>query len=289
MINYIILRLSINTQIYIKEFIESRWCIEEFIYSAKNKRVEYTVEQVKQSCLKNLGDYLCERGRRDFDKKNCPNANNQLIITKRRPLNEAEKLEANKLVRSYSGEMFSIMIEEAEKKTTIVPEENLEVQSVFTTGQSFQNDTYNVQAKITDYGDVEIQETGIFNHKMFNKKCQSKNIYSYFYIMSKCLYIPPCPERRSEYLISDQNGISSCTKLKELRKTKMETKMEIYNDGSMAIKQGAGVLYYVKPNIKGKGPFSVGVTKKLELQIIDSQKVVVWKSTPVIVHDIKEK
>ena len=107
--------------------------------------------------------------------------------------------------------------------------------------------------------------------------------------MTKCRYNPPCVERRSEYLIGDQNGESSCTKLKEMRKTKMEIKMEIYNDGSFTIKKGAGILFYAKPNVKGKGPFNVGVTKKFELQIIDSQKVVVWKSTPVLVHDVKEK
>ena len=288
MINYIILRLSINAQIYIKEFIESRWCIKEFRVGRGGwKKIK--VEEVKQNCLQNLENYYCQKGRSVFDEKNCPDPKNQLIIIKRRPLNEAEKLEANKLVSAYSGEMFNIMIEEAEKKAIIVPEESLEVQSVFTTGQVFQNDTYYVQAEITDFGDVEIKETASNIHVMFDKECQSKNIYSYFYIISKCVYNPPCTERRSEYLISDQNGKSSCTKLKQLRNTKVNIKMEIYSDGSMAIKQGAGVLYYAKPNIKGKGPFSVGVTKKFELQIIDSQKVVVWKSTPVLVHDVKEK
>ena len=65
--------------------------------------------------------------------------------------------------------------------------------------------------------------------------------------------------------------------------------MEIYTDGSMTIKSSGGILFYAKPNIKGKGPFTVGVTKGFELQIIDSQKVVVWKSTPVFIHDVQEK
>ena len=64
--------------------------------------------------------------------------------------------------------------------------------------------------------------------------------------------------------------------------------MIIYVDGSMAIKSAGGIIFYAKPNIKGKGPFKVGVTKGFELQIIDSQNVVVWKSTPVFIHDARE-
>ena len=64
--------------------------------------------------------------------------------------------------------------------------------------------------------------------------------------------------------------------------------MEIYTDGSLAVKSNGGILFYAKPSINGKGPFSVGVTKDFELQIIDSQKVVVWKSNPFFLHDVNE-
>ena len=85
-------------------------------------------------------------------------------------------------------------------------------------------------------------------------------------------------------MIADKNGLSSCVKLKELRKEKKNIKMEVYTDGSMAIKSNGGVIFYAKPNIQGKGPFTVGVTKHFELQIIDSQNVAVWKSNTVLLH-----
>ena len=206
-----------------------------------------------------------------------------------RPLNDTEKLKANNLIRSYSAEIFNLMIEDVQKETTIIPQ-NLIVQSVFTTGQIFNNETYCVQAEITDYGDVEIKGTGSNNnHVILKKECQSLTASSYFDINMKCQYDLPCEERRSEYLIADKDGESSCTKLKELKKEKKNIKLEIYTDGSMAIKSAGGILFYVKPNIQGKGPFTVGVTKGFELKIIDSQNIVVWKSTPAFIHDVKEK
>ena len=95
-----------------------------------------------------------------------------------------------------------------------------------------------------------------------------------------------CPERKNEYLIADKDFKGGCTKLKELKKKKKDIQMIIYNDGSLAIKDtmSGGVLFYAKPNIKGKGPFSVGITRELKLQIIDSQDVVVWNSTAVFEH-----
>ena len=73
------------------------------------------------------------------------------------PLNDAQKSEANALINSYSGEIFKLMIDDANEET-IIPEKKLEVQSVFTTGQVFYNETYDVKAKITKYGDVEISQ-----------------------------------------------------------------------------------------------------------------------------------
>ena len=144
---------------------------------------------------------------------------------------------------------------------------------------------------ITDYGDIEIKEIdSTMNHFIFNKECQ-KNLTSnsLFDLNEKCKINPLCKERESEYLIADKNGESSCTKLKELKNKKKNIKMEIYTEGSMTIKSDEEILFYAKPNIKGKGPFTVGVTKEFELQIIDSQNVVVWKSTPVLIHDIQKK
>ena len=287
MINYMIMKLSINTQIYEQKYTK-KWCI----FETEDRRNIFPhplpLYYVRQKCLENLDCYECVNGRKDFDVKLCPKAENQLAIAYRRPLNQAEKLNANNLIRAYSGEMFNLMIEEIQKKTAPTPDKNLEVQSFFTSGQVFKNESYCVQAEITDYGDVEIKEI-CSTHVQFDKKCENENLYSYLYILSNCLYKPLCDERKSEYLIADKDGKSSCTKLKELRKTKMGIKMEIFVDGSMAIKQGEGILFYAKPNVKGKGPFSVGVTKRFELQIIDSQKVVVWKSTPVFIHDIGKK
>ena len=208
---------------------------------------------------------------------------------KPRPLNDTEKLKANNLIRAYSAEIFNLMIEDVEKETTIIPQ-NLVVQSVFTTGQIFNNESYYVQAEITDYGDVEISVAGTNKtHVIFKKECKSLTATSILDITEKCKFNLPCDERKSEYLIADENGKSSCSKLKELKKEKKNIKMEIYTDGSFAIKSAGGILFYAKPNIKGKGPFSVGVTRNFELQIIDSQKVVVWKSNPVFLHDVEKK
>ena len=278
MINYIILRLSVNSQIYEKRVFDRNDCIrlQRIFYYAK-------IERLKEECNK---DPYCVL---TVNHKACPFDGYLRTYYKRRPLNNAEKFKANNLIRTYSGEMFNLMIEEIEKKT-IKTEENLVVQSVFTTGQVFKNESYCVQAMITDYGDIEIRGTS-YKRKpaLLKKECQSLTASSFFDITEKCQYNPSCDERKNEYLIADKDGKSSCTKLKELRKEKKNIKMEIYTDGSMAIKSAGGILFYTKPNIKGKGPFSVGVTKGFELQIIDSQKVVVWKSTPAFLHDVQKK
>ena len=90
-------------------------------------------------------------------------------------------------------------------------------------------------------------------------------------------------------MVADKDGESSCTKLIEMKKDKKKIQMIVYNDGSLGIKSSGGVIFYAKPNVQGKGPFTVGVTKEFELQVVDSQNVVVWKSTPIHVHNIWEK
>ena len=278
MINYIILRLSINAEIYEKKEVDRKECV----HSLFGARI-FTINKTEmEECNK---DPYCAL---KVDRQACRYTRYLRTYYKRRPLNNDERLKATNLISSYSGEIFNLMIEDVQKETTTIPQ-NLVVQSVFTAGQIFNNETYSVEAEITDYGDIEIKGP-VSNkiHVILNKECKKLTAGSFLDIIRRCQYNPPCVERKSEYLIADENGKSSCTKLKELRKEKKNIKMEIYTDGSMTIKSSGGILFYAKPNIKGKGPFTVGVTKGFELQIIDSQKVVVWKSTPVFLHDVQK-
>ena len=275
MINYIILHLSVNMKIH-EQRTKKMECYSNYPFSQISRI------HTRRSC-----DYRCifKNG-----KEMCGYLGTVRFVHKRRPLNNNEKLRASNLVHTYFGEMFNLMIEDAQKETIKI-EENLVVQSVFTTGHVFKNESYYVQAEITDYGDIEIKEIGsTMYHFIFDKECQ-KNLTSnsFLDLNKKCKINPLCNERKSEYLIADKNGKSSCIKLEELKNEKKNIKMEIYTEGSMTIKSDEEVLFYAKPNIKGKGPFTVGATKEFELQIIDSQNVVVWKSTPVLIHDIQKK
>ena len=286
MINYIIMRLSVNTQIYEKKEVDKI----EYIMLEYCPPTDRSDRSRQWQCINsnNHKRRLCSEDPDCVFIKKPLGGSMKKTFYKRRPLNYAEKLKASNLVRAYSGEMFNLMIEDVQKET-IKTEENLVIQSVFTTGQVFINGTYSVQAEITNYGDIEIRKDGSSkSHVIFNKECENLTIRSFFDFTKKCKFNPTCVERENEYLIADENGKSSCIKLKELRKEKKNIKMEIYTDGSMTIKSAGGILFYAKPNIKGKGPFTVGVTRNFELQIIDSQKVSVWKSNPAFIHDVQE-
>ena len=286
-VNYIILSLTVNVQIYEKKEIDQQWCLTWPLGDA-----------LRKTCTQNPDAFGCFKTK--FDEKTCPKKEDQYTSYKLRPLNASEREQANKLISAYSGEIFSLMIEENEKQIIKIPD-NLVVQSVFYTGQVFSNASYFVEARIADYGDVEIRPTGkrlmIFplvetSHCLLLKTCKNLAFLTYTDVkIKKCEYVPNCLERESEYLIADKNGEGSCTKIKQSMKNKKSIKMEVYNDGSMAVKDGTtgGVLYYAKPKVQGKGPFSIGVTKEFELQIIDSKNVVVWKSTPVNLHFVKIK
>ena len=280
MINYMIFRLTVNTKIYSKQGVDEKFCLipHPSIYHS-----HYTIDEVREACKASLYCFICRYNRFKFDAKRCPNEKYQWTTYKRRPLNNDEKAKAKELVLAYSAELFKIMIEEIHKKV-IIPDEKIEVQSIFTTGQIFKNDSYNVQAEITSYGDIEIKGNC---YELFSKKCLNiTNISLPFIKRSNCRVSPSCDERKNEYLIADKDSGSGCVKLKELKKEKKNINLEIYINGSMAIKdtKSGGILFYAKPNIKGDGPFSVGVSKEYELQIIDSKKVVVWKSNPIYLH-----
>ena len=283
-VNYIIMRLSIIMNIKEKKIPDKKWCILPRQSCPPYYKVgDY--KRLKKLCDKNIWGEICRSYLTTFNIKTCPNEFNQYIIYKRRSFNAEEKMLANKCVSAYSGDIFNVMIEEIEKKT-IIPDKNLQVQSTFYTGQIFKNESYYVQAEITNYGDIEIKQTkNTGNHYLVLKKCKNDKILSFFYVWKKgCLFLPPCDERINEYLIADKDSESSCVKLKEIKEEKKNIQMEIYIDGSIAIKSNGGILFYEKPNIKGKGPFTVGVTKEFELQIIDSQNVAVWKSNTAHIH-----
>ena len=256
MVNYMILSITINAKILEKFEVSEKWC-KYFVF----------------------GDFFKKYA---FDENKCPDKEHQLILYRRRSLNNNEKAQANDLIRAYSGEIFKLMIDQQQESITIP--ENLGTQSVFTTGQVFKNGT-SVQAEITSYGDVEIKaNVPLENHILLTKNCEGKTVVPF---LGGCFYSAPCYERKSEYLVADKDGESSCTKLKELKKEKKQIQMIVYNDGSLGIKSSGGNIFYGKPNVQGKGPFTVGVTKELELQVVDSQNVVVWKSTPALVHHVR--
>ena len=274
MVNYIIMRLLVNIEIYEKKTVEAKICIPNGSYS----------NEIKKSCDISLEDLTCDHYTYRYDeKKGCFRTDQLYIKYKKTPLNDDEKNKAKELVSAYFGEIFNLMIEEVQKNKK---GENLEIQSIFTSGQIFKNETYYVEAEITNYGEVVIKETSMF-HGLLKKECLNMTEKeTYDQIQFGCAFIVQCHEREREYLISDENGESSCTKLKLLKNEKKNIEMVIYNDGSMDIKEGmvGAILYSAKPNIKGKGPFKVGVNKFFELQIVDSENVVVWKSTPVHLH-----
>ena len=203
------------------------------------------------------------------------------VISKRRPLNNDEKAEANKLVLSYSADCFNLMFEELEKKENIKIPENLEVQSYLTT--NFLTKNGNMEAEITDFGDVEIRRSDYKQKASIQSQCENIQDSRFYDSNWDCKYGPPCFERDNVYLIADQKSESTCTKLKELRKEKRSVRIEIYTDGSMSIKDAfsGGVLFYIKPVVKGQGPFNLIVTKHFELQMVDSKNVPVWTYAPV--------
>ena len=295
LINYVILRLSVKVEIKSK-YENKKRC-------SNVKRGGFfmcgNIERIKQACQRDLNDNLCRICSGEVT-NNYYYCNTQTIFTisRQRPLNDAEKSEANNLVRAYSGELFNLMIEENEKET-MIPDKKAYAQATFTTGQIIKNQTYNVVARVMEYGDIEIyklQNPHFLRYDAYyNTKCL-KIAYEKFFKKNKrinfdsiiqkgwCKRDIPCVEKRNEYLIADKDGESSCTKLKELKKEKKMISMEVYSDGSLAVKSNGGVIFFAKPDIQGKGPFTVGVSKDLELQVIDSQKVVVWKSTPVYIR-----
>ena len=299
-ISYVIFRLSVNMKLN-AQYQYTKRCVRPDIADEINI--------VKDVCQ---NDPVCERCRvcsyeLSDDYYKC-NKNTIFTIYKRRPLNDTEKLEANNLVSAYSAEVFNLMIEEVEKESIIV-EKKAEMQASFHTGQIFESPNVKAFAKITEYGDIEIKFKKyirpahhfelkikafystkclkIANEKFLKKIIKNEEM-NYNLLISKgwCKRDIPCEEKKSEYLIADKDGESSCLKLKELKKEKKNINMEIYNDGSMAIREATsgGILFYAKPNIQGKGPFRVGVSRDLELQIIDSKNVVVWKSTPTYIR-----
>ena len=295
LINYVILRLSVKVEIKTK-YENKKRC-------SNAKRGGFfmcgNIDKIKQACQRDLNDDWCRICSGEVI-NNYYYCNTQTIFTisRQRPLNDAEKSEANNLVRAYSGELFNLMIEENEKET-MMPDKKAYVQTTFTTGQIIKNQTYNVVARVMEYGDIEIYKIQnayfLRYNAYYNTKCL-KIAYEKFFKKNKrinfdsiiqkgwCKRDIPCVEKRNEYLIADKDGESSCTKLKELKKEKKMISMEVYSDGSLAVKSNGGVIFFAKPDIQGKGPFSVGVSKDLELQVIDSQKVVVWKSTPVYIR-----
>ena len=122
MINYIILRLSIDTQIARQLKIEKQVCIQPIkIFGIVDK---INIEKEKEECNKVPYCYF------KYDSRICLRYGYLRTYYKRRPLNDDEKLKANNLIRAYSAEIFNLMIEEIQKET-IKTEENLEVQSVF--------------------------------------------------------------------------------------------------------------------------------------------------------------
>ena len=203
------------------------------------------------------------------------------VISKRRPLNSNEKEEANKLVLSYSADYFNLMFEELEPKETIIIPDNLEVQTYLTTTQVITNG--DMEAEITDFGDVEIRKSDYKQKASIQSKCESIQDSRFYDNTWDCRYGPLCFERDNVYLIADQKSESTCTKLKELRKEKRNVRIEVYTDGSMSIKDAfsGGVLFYIKPVIKGQAPFNLSVTKHFELQMLDSKNVAVWTYAPV--------
>ena len=293
LVNYIILRLSVKVEIK-KKYDYKKRCARRISFVCPKD-----IERIKQACQNDLNDSLCKMCSLEVTNfYYVCNTQTIFTISRPRPLNDAEKSEANNLVRSYSRDIFNIMIEESEKET-LMPDKKAYVQSTFTTGQTIVNQSHSVVAKITEYGDIEIYKA----HKRYrlkyavyyNTKClkiayekffKKKEALNFDSLISKgwCKCDIPCEEKSSEYLIADKDGESSCTKLKELKNEKKKISMEVYSDGSLAIKSNGGIIFFAKPDIQGKGPFTVGVSKDLELQVIDSQKVVVWKSTPVYIR-----
>ena len=167
MINYIILRLSINTQIYKKNVFDKKECLDINIAINKIAKIHFDIkefiEKISNDCNKTQSCIV------NYNIKNCKY---EKVDYKQRPLNNNERLKANNLVRAYSGEMFNLMIEDVLKETITIPQ-NLEIQSVFTIGQVFKNATYGVQAEIADYGDIEIKGDGSNKSQfLFKKECQ---------------------------------------------------------------------------------------------------------------------
>ena len=282
-IYYIIFRLEVFTKIYIHTEFLSKWCFYNTYTSSQQ-----TPEQLYESCHKNLYTTcfsVLHKSLRDPN-GNCPSESDVPYVGYReRPLNMDERSMANDLVRSYSKEIFYLLIEESEKENT----EEREIQAVYITGQTFKNKTNQVIAEITKFGDVEIKYYTNINSPFYDKNCLKSTI-NYLEKRTKCIISLPCDERKSEYLIADKNGESSCTKLKELRKQTKNIELILYTDGSMEIKDPAsgGVLFNAKPTVKGKKPFSIGVSSDYELLILDSQNVAVWKSTPVMIRDMSK-
>ena len=205
-----------------------------------------------------------------------------------RPLNYDEKAKANELVHSYSKDIFYLLIEENEKEYAEVDKKR-EIQGAYITGQTFINKTSQVIAEITEYGDIEIRYTTDRNTVFYDKNCLKTTI-NVVDKKQKCIYPLPCQERKNEYLMADKAGVSGCTKLKELRKLKKNIELILYTDGALSIRDGAtgGILFFEKPTIKGEGPFTVGVSSDLELLVLDSHNIAVWKSTPVMIRDVSK-
>ena len=281
-INYIILRLTVKVQFKQKLNIKSKWCLR-FPKSIIFQPFAILYKQIRELCRKNIDDPKCLPIRSRFDKNICPLKEDQVIISERRPLNDKESKEAEELVKAYTADVFRLKLEELDKTETIKLPDNLETQSIFFTGQIFKNPTYQMEAEITNYGDVEIRKSSYKNKVSMQNECESLTDPEYYDEHWECSYGLLCFERDNVYLIADQKSESTCTKLKELQKEKRDIKMVIYTDGSMAIidEKSLGVLFYKKPDIAGKGPFNVDITKDFEIQVLDSRKIVVWKYAPV--------
>ena len=286
-INYIIFQIKGIVNLYYQQKeIAHKWCVDESYFKYHSSDLSFYENKCNDTAFFN--DELCSELlipiNSEEEEEDC---NIKFNTYRVRAFNDEDKALAEELFRSYCKEIFYLKLEETEKESIVI-DENLEEQARFSTGQFFKNNTHDIIAQITDFGDIEIRNSSVdSNTYYYDKICLNELVPNDLYEEGMCKYDYECDERKSEYLMLDKDSVSSCIKLQLYLAQKKNVQMVIYKDGSMAIKEGTGggILFYTKPTIEGKGPFTIGVSNNYELLIIDSEGVVVWMSTSVLIHD----